>query len=128
MSSLRLFPDSIINRLLIHTVTLRKTTKTVLSDKWGDTERTWIEYEIKCMFQPWRRGEDLISELKGIAEVGDAKAWVKKEYETKDGTITVEKEDEMLYEGKYYRVVQTFPYVDGTGARLYELRLEMIRE
>jgi len=106
MSSLRLFPDSIINRLLIHTATLRKKTKTVIDDKWGDAEVTWTEYEIKCVFQPWRRGEDIISELKGIAEVGDARAWVKKEYETEDGTIIVEKADELMKENttKYLNV------------------------
>lgn len=128
MSTIRLFPDSIINRLLIHTVTLRKRTKTPIESRWGDSEHTWVEYEIKCMFDHWRRGEELISELKGIADVGDARAWVKKEHETEDGTITAEKNDELVHEGEYFRIIQRLAMIDGTGGRMYELRLEKVRQ
>ena len=127
MSNLRLFPDSIIRRLMIHTATLRKKTRTVLDDNFGDAEHTWTEYEIKCMFDHWRRGEELISELKGLADVSDARAWTMKEYETEDGNITPEKDDELVHEGEYYKITQRVPLIDGTGGRMYELRLERVR-
>ncbi len=128
MSSIRMFPDSIIRRMMIHTVTLRKRVKVEQSDKWGDAETDFTEYEIKCVFEPWRRGEDLIFSPKGIGELGDARAWIMKEYETEDGPISVEKDDEITYEGDNYVVMQLFPYVDGTSGKMFEVRLEMVRE
>ena len=127
MSSIRMFPESIMNRLLIHTVTLRKRSKTLIDGHWRDQEDTFSEYEVKCVFQPWRRGEDLLFELKGVGEVGDARAWFKKEYETEDGTISVALEDEVYYEGFYYEIKQLYPYIDGTGNKMYEARLEKVR-
>jgi hypothetical protein len=80
------------------------------------------------MFQPWRRGEDIIFDLKGVGEIGDARAWFKKTYNTVTGDITVEKQDEVFYEGSYYEIKQLYPYIDGTGNKLYEARLERVRE
>lgn len=127
MSSIRMFPDSVINRLLIHTVTLRKRTKVLIDGRWGDYEDTFAEYTIKCIFEPWRRGEVGLFEMKGIGETGDARAWFKKEYIINDVSITIAKRDELLYLDKYYEIKQLFPYIDGTGNRLYEARLERVR-
>lgn len=127
MSSLDLFPDSIIDSILIHTVTLRKRTTTPIDDKWGDQVPTYTEYEITCIFEPWRRGEDILFELKGVGERGDARAWLKKEYETVDGTIVVAHEDELIWEGDNYAIKQLYPYKDGRDGRLYEARLEKIQ-
>jgi len=126
MSSLDLFPDSLIDAILIHTATLRKRTLTIPNDKWGDGVPSFIEYEIPCFFEPWRRGEDILFELKGVGERGDARAWFKKIYETEDGDIVVAHEDEIVWEGNYYAIKQLYPYKDGGDGRMYEARLEKI--
>ena len=128
MSTIKMFPDSIINRLLIHTVILRKRTKTpITNDRWGDVDDTFVGYTIKCVFEPWRRGEDVIFEMKGVGEVGDARAWFKKEYIVDDVSIVVAKQDEVLYRDVFYEVRQLYPYVDGTNNNMFEARLEKVR-
>lgn len=129
MSSIRMFPDSIINRLMIHTVTLRKRVKIpIANDRWGDQDDTFTDYTIKCVFHPWRRGEDILFEMKGVGEVGDARGWFKKEYIVDDVTIIVANEDEIIHEGDYYEIKQLYPYIDGTGNKMFEARLEKVRE
>jgi len=94
---------TILSKLLVHDVTLKKITETTEDTIWGTTSETVTEYTIKAYIAPVTL-EDLRWLPSGPYSSGDARGYFYTQYTSGGTTIEVKPDDIIVYNGVEYVV------------------------
>jgi len=110
-----------LRKFLDEDLTFKKRTEAVASDVFGTKKVTYTEYPIKGLIRVITL-EDLRFLPPGVLEVGNARGFFYKEYETVDGIKKIEPADIIVKNGVEWKVERILPFPIH-GEELIEARL-----